>query len=69
MPNLARLLADPPELPVRTGLAELTAAVDAHGTAVLRSPPGSGKTTLVPPALAVALGGRVVVTQPRRIAA
>ena len=37
----------------------------------MQSPPGSGKTTLVPPAvaLAVASGGRVVVTQPRRIAA
>ncbi|WP_413450059.1 ATP-dependent helicase HrpB [Georgenia phoenicis] len=67
--DLAALLADPPALPVRAGLDELTAAVAASGTAVLQSPPGSGKTTLVPPALAVALGGRVVVTQPRRIAA
>src|SRR5690606_29830629 len=66
---LVDLLAAPPTLPVVDGLGELDAAVRASGSAVLQSPPGSGKTTLVPPALAVALGGRVVVTQPRRIAA
>ncbi|TNC19198.1 ATP-dependent RNA helicase, partial [Georgenia sp. 311] len=69
MTALAQLLADPPDLPVAAGLAELTDAVGTAGTAVLQSAPGSGKTTLVPPAIAVALGGRVVVTQPRRIAA
>src|SRR5699024_10929585 len=63
------LLAAPPDLPVRHGLDELRTAVAEHGTAVLQSPPGSGKTTLVPPALAVEAGGRVLVTQPRRIAA
>ncbi len=40
---------------------------------MVQSPPGSGKTTLVPPAVALAVApggdGRVVVTQPRRIAA
>ncbi|WP_407318529.1 ATP-dependent helicase HrpB [Isoptericola halotolerans] len=66
---LADLLAAPPALPVAGGLAELSAAVRTSGVAVLQSPPGSGKTTLVPPTLAVAQGGRVVVTQPRRIAA
>jgi len=65
---IARLLADPPDLPVRTGLAELAAAVRARGTAVLQAPPGTGKTTLVPPALAALVHGRVIVTQPRRIA-
>lgn len=64
-----RLLADPPDLPVAAGLAELGAAVRARGTAVLHAPPGAGKTTLVPPALAVLDRGRVVVTQPRRLAA
>ncbi|WP_251838510.1 ATP-dependent helicase HrpB [Oceanitalea stevensii] len=67
--DLSALLAAPPPLPVAEGLKELVRAVRSGGTAVLQSPPGSGKTTLVPPALAVALGGRVVVTQPRRIAA
>ena len=71
-----RLLADPPDLPVCAGLADLAAAVRTHGAAVVQAPPGTGKTTLVPPALAALVddlatgsGGRVVVTQPRRIAA
>lgn len=66
---LRRLLASPPDLPVSAGLAALDAAVRAHGVVVVQAPPGTGKTTLVPPALAVAVEGRVVVTQPRRLAA
>ncbi len=69
---VARLLAHPPDLPVRHGLDALRAALHDRGAAVLQAPPGSGKTTLVPPVLADLLGGtggRVVVTQPRRIAA
>ncbi|WP_416377049.1 ATP-dependent RNA helicase [Arthrobacter sp. CDRTa11] len=59
-------------------LAELTAVLrqgGAAGTAVVQAPPGTGKTTLVPPLLAnLAAEGspapaRVVVTQPRRVAA
>ena len=65
---LATLLAHPPELPVRAGLAAFGAAIRDRGTAVVQAPPGTGKTTLIPPALAVAVDGRVIVTQPRRIA-
>ncbi|WP_426977634.1 ATP-dependent helicase HrpB [Pseudarthrobacter sp. O4] len=64
-------------------LAELAAALLAAGpagTAVVQAPPGTGKTTLVPPLLANigsamkegrdnAAAPRVVVTQPRRVAA
>ncbi|MFL0536108.1 hypothetical protein ACH0BW_09600, partial [Micrococcus luteus] len=53
-------------------LPDLEAALDARGAAVVEAPPGTGKTTVVPPALAVRLadhgGGRVLVTQPRRVA-
>ncbi|MFB7152653.1 helicase-related protein, partial [Streptomyces virginiae] len=60
-------------LPVRGALPELVSALDAHGTAVLCAPPGTGKTTLVPLVLAGLVGGgprrRVVVAEPRRIAA
>ncbi|MFJ8105253.1 ATP-dependent helicase HrpB [Streptomyces sp. NPDC096132] len=60
-------------LPVRAALPALNDALDGHGTAVLAAPPGTGKTTLVPLALAGLLGGeparRVVVAEPRRIAA
>ncbi|MGC5166382.1 ATP-dependent helicase HrpB [Luteimicrobium sp. DT211] len=66
---IARLLAAPPDLPVGAHLGEVVAALGARGVAVVQAPPGTGKTTLVPPAVAHALGGRVVVTQPRRIAA
>lgn len=64
---------DLPDLPVRAGLPALTEALRERSAAVLWAPPGSGKTTLVPPAVADLAddqgGGRVVVTQPRRIAA
>ncbi|WP_242633543.1 ATP-dependent helicase HrpB [Arthrobacter sp. S39] len=60
-------------------LGDLTAALrpgGAAGTAVVQAPPGTGKTTLVPPLLANLLAAtdgqgqrRVVVTQPRRVAA
>ncbi|MBB5868293.1 ATP-dependent helicase HrpB [Allocatelliglobosispora scoriae] len=57
------------DLPVRAALPELLAALRDTGTAVLVAPPGSGKTTLVPLALADQVEGRVIVAEPRRIAA
>jgi ATP-dependent helicase HrpB len=60
-------------LPVRSAVPALRAALDERGAAVLSAPPGTGKTTLVPLALAGLLGEgparRVVVAEPRRIAA
>ncbi|MFE2408718.1 ATP-dependent helicase HrpB [Kitasatospora sp. NPDC059408] len=60
------------ELPVRTALPALHRALDGHGAAVLAAPPGTGKTTLVPLALAGLLGSgpsrRVLVAEPRRLA-
>ncbi|MFE0890279.1 ATP-dependent helicase C-terminal domain-containing protein [Streptomyces rochei] len=60
-------------LPVRGALPALHDALEGHGTAVLVAPPGTGKTTLVPLALAGLLdegpARRVVVAEPRRIAA
>lgn len=60
-------------LPVRGALPALDDALAGHGTAVLVAPPGTGKTTLVPLSLAGLLGEgparRVVVAEPRRIAA
>lgn len=66
---LRRLLAAPPDLPVTAGLPALDEALRSRGLAVVHAPPGTGKTTLVPPAVAEAVTGRVVVTQPSRIAA
>ncbi|MET9329925.1 ATP-dependent helicase C-terminal domain-containing protein [Streptomyces cellulosae] len=60
-------------LPVREALPSLAGALEEHGTSVLVAPPGTGKTTLVPLALAGLWGAgparRVLVAEPRRIAA
>ncbi|MDK6630640.1 hypothetical protein, partial [Actinotignum timonense] len=74
----ARLLAPPPSLPVAAHLDEVRAALPL---AVVSAPPGTGKTTLIPPLVACALTegvrggtdaggsrpGRVLVIQPRRV--
>src|SRR5688500_2606630 len=57
-----------PDLPVRPVLGALLGELTGSGAAVLVAPPGSGKTTLVPLALADRVSGRVVVAQPRRVA-
>ncbi len=64
--------ASPLPLPVDAVLPEITTALAASGAVVLRAPTGSGKTTRVPPALLDddrVAGGRVVVLEPRRLAA
>ncbi|GAB3632399.1 ATP-dependent helicase HrpB [Microbacterium shaanxiense] len=48
---------------------DLHAALDGSAAVVVSSPPGTGKTTLVPPSIAGRVHGRVIVTQPRRVAA
>lgn len=58
-------------LPVLGVVDDLMAALDAPGAAVLVAPPGTGKTTGVPPLLARcawAGSGRIVVVEPRRLA-
>ncbi|KAB8190678.1 ATP-dependent helicase HrpB [Nonomuraea phyllanthi] len=54
-------------LPIRHVLPELLAVLDRHGSGVLTAPPGTGKTTVVPLALAEE-GLRVLVAEPRRLA-
>jgi ATP-dependent helicase HrpB len=59
-------------LPVRAILPALEAALHGAGVAVVVAPPGSGKTTVIPPWLVdagVVPRGEVVVLQPRRVAA
>jgi len=56
-------------LPIDDVLPELVSALRRHRAAVLVGPPGSGKTTRVPPGLLYAGFGKVVVLQPRRVAA
>ncbi|XVV17766.1 ATP-dependent RNA helicase [Actinoplanes sp. CA-131856] len=57
-----------PRLPIRPVLPRVREALATAGAAVLVAPPGTGKTTLVPLALADGQG-RVVVAEPRRLAA
>ena len=61
-----------PTLPIDTVLPDLTARLRESNTAVLIAPPGAGKTTRVPLALAAeawAAGKRILVLEPRRLAA
>src|SRR5690606_27621965 len=57
------------DLPIDAVLPQLTAALTAHGRAVLMAPPGAGKTTRVPLALLPVVAGRIVMLEPRRLAA
>ncbi len=60
------------DLPVAAALPALLEALGGAGRALLSAPPGSGKTTLVPLALLDAPwreGGRIVMLEPRRVAA
>lgn len=71
-PKKTTLPASFPALPVSEHLPELRNLLDTHPTALLSAPPGSGKTTLIPPALLQARwrGDRkVIVLEPRRLAA
>src|ERR1700736_1575238 len=54
-------------LPIDEHVAEMVAHVRAHRTAVIVAPPGSGKTTRIPPALAAM--APTILLQPRRVAA
>ncbi len=60
------------QLPIDEVLSELRTALRAHQAAVLIAPPGAGKTTRVPLVLANedwAMGRKIVVLEPRRLAA
>jgi ATP-dependent helicase HrpB len=68
------MIRELPDLPVRAALGDITAALAEAGSAVLVAPPGTGKTTLVPLALASGPAGKgtpgkIVVAEPRRLAA
>ena len=58
-----------PPLPIDAILPELTAALARAGRAVLVAPPGAGKTTRVPLALLGGVAGKIVMLEPRRLAA
>ncbi len=65
------------QLPIDEVLPDVLAALTNHGAVVVVAPPGSGKTTRIPPALldgfggrkGITSGGKILVLQPRRVAA
>ncbi|KPQ05813.1 MAG: ATP-dependent helicase HrpB [Rhodobacteraceae bacterium HLUCCA12] len=57
------------DLPIDPLLPEIRATLAAHGRCVLQAPPGAGKTTRVPLALLDHVPGRIVMLEPRRLAA
>ncbi|MBD3786514.1 MAG: ATP-dependent helicase HrpB [Sphingomonadales bacterium] len=56
-------------LPIDDVIPELCAALAGAGRAVLMAPPGAGKTTRVPLALMDQISGRILMLEPRRLAA
>jgi ATP-dependent helicase HrpB len=54
-------------LPIDAHVEEIVEHVRKHATAIVVAPPGSGKTTRLPPALAAI--GKTILLQPRRVAA
>jgi len=56
-------------LPIDAVLPELVEAVQTQGQAVLMAPPGAGKTTRVPLALLPVVSGKIIMLEPRRLAA
>ncbi|WP_341864304.1 ATP-dependent helicase HrpB [Gymnodinialimonas sp. 57CJ19] len=57
------------DLPIDVILPDLVAALRDQGRAVLQAPPGAGKTTRVPLALLPEVPGRILMLEPRRLAA
>ena len=58
--------------PVEEKIGEIRNALAANRSVVLTAPPGSGKTTCVPPALLHETwleGRKIVMLEPRRLAA
>lgn len=56
-------------LPIDSLLDTIVQSLRRHPNLVIEAPPGAGKTTRVPPAIRQALGGAVLVLEPRRLAA
>jgi ATP-dependent helicase HrpB len=57
------------QLPIDEILPDLIAALLAAGRAVVQAPPGAGKTTRIPLALLDHIDGRILLLEPRRLAA
>lgn len=56
------------QLPIDSSLPGITQTLMSCNRVIIISPPGSGKTTRVPPAVAPRFPGKTVLLQPRRVA-
>ncbi len=56
-------------LPIDEIIEEILQSLHSHSTVIVEAFPGSGKTTRIPPALLSQFSGKVLVLEPRRIAA
>src|SRR5690606_36025213 len=63
------LMHAPARLPIDHVLPEIARALATHARVVLHAPPGAGKTTRVPIALLESVAGRIIMLEPRRLAA
>ena len=59
----------PIDLPIEPYLPEIAARLVERGGLVLAAAPGAGKTSLVPPSLLDRIEGRILLLEPRRVAA
>ena len=56
-------------LPIDALLEDISNCVIQNSAVILRAAPGAGKTTRVPPCLAEKFPGRIILVEPRRVAA
>ncbi len=57
------------KLPIHTVISELVSTLDRHDEAILLAPPGAGKTTIVPLEFLNSVAQKILLLEPRRIAA
>lgn len=57
------------ELPIDAHIPTLLEAIAAKQCLIIKAAPGTGKTTRIPPALLSCTDGRIIVLEPRRLAA
>ena len=62
-------MTEPARLPIDDVLSDLVRALGTSTRVVLHAPPGAGKTTRAPLALLSSIPGRIIVLEPRRLAA
>lgn len=58
-----------PKLPIDPYIPDLILACQTHASVIVKAEPGAGKTTRLPRALMSVLPGRILVLEPRRLAA